>query len=109
LSLQELFALVCCEKSRKTTRARLPSKVELAKETKVLVTNNIATDLDITNGARGIIVDIILHPEEPPIGSDSIVALKRIPLCVLIKLTKTRASHLDRLEEGVVPIEPLTS
>ncbi|KAI0247637.1 hypothetical protein BJV78DRAFT_1244203 [Lactifluus subvellereus] len=32
---------------------------EVAKGMKVLVTNNIATDWDITNGARGEIADII--------------------------------------------------
>ena len=31
-----------------------------------MVTDNIETDLDITNGAQGEIVDIIPHPEKPP-------------------------------------------
>ena len=42
---------------------------------KVMVTDNIETDLDITNGARGKIVDIILHPDEPPIGDLPVIKL----------------------------------
>ena len=29
-----------------------------------MVTSNIETNLDVTNGANGEIVDIILHPDE---------------------------------------------
>ena len=35
---------------------------------KVMVTENIEIDLDLINGAWGEIVDIVLHPDEPPIG-----------------------------------------
>jgi len=35
---------------------------------KVTVTNNVETDLDITNEARGEVVDIVLHLDEPPIS-----------------------------------------
>jgi len=40
--------------------------IELAVGIKVMVTNNLETDLDImiTNGARGKFVDIILHPKD---------------------------------------------
>ena len=43
---------------------------------KVLVTENIEIDLDLTNGTRGEIVDIVLHPDEPPIGNTPVVHLK---------------------------------
>ena len=39
--------------------------MELAIGIKVMVTENIKTDLDVANGVRGEIVDIILHPDEP--------------------------------------------
>lgn len=39
--------------------------VELAIGMKTMVTMNVETDLDITNGARGTIVDIILDQNEP--------------------------------------------
>lgn len=31
---------------------------------KVMVTENVETDLNITNGARGTIVGIVCHPDE---------------------------------------------
>jgi hypothetical protein len=34
---------------------------------RVMVTKNVETDLDITNGARGEIVVIVLHEDKPPI------------------------------------------
>ena len=46
---------------------------------KVLVTNNIEMDLDVTNGARETIVDIVLHLDEPPLGDEPIVHLKYLP------------------------------
>ena len=90
-------------------RKDLPETIELAIGMKVMVTNNVATDFDITNGARGIIVDIILSPEEPPLGDTSIITLKHLPQCVLVKLARTRAARLDGLNNGVVPIFPAKS
>ena len=77
---------------------------------KVMVTQNIVTtDLDITNGARGTIVNIWLHPEEPPISDlQPKIELKYLPLCVLVKLDHTRTSQLTGLEECVIPVEPVT-
>jgi hypothetical protein len=69
---------------------------------KALVTNDIATNLDITNGARGEITDIILHPDEPRLHSGSIVHLQHLPIYVWVKLTGTCTSPLDDLEENVV-------
>jgi len=42
---------------------------------KVMVTSNVEMDLDITNGAQREIIDIILHPDEPPCRDDSIIHL----------------------------------
>jgi ATP-dependent exoDNAse (exonuclease V) alpha subunit len=81
-------------------------EVKLAIGMKVMVTDNIETDLDITNGARGEIVDIILHPDEPPIGNSPVVHLQYVPSYVLVKLTRTRAAPLEGLQENVIPIEP---
>ena len=73
-----------------------------------MVTKNIETDLDITNGARGEIVDIILDPDEPPIGNDPIVTLKRLPAYILVKMARTRATQLEGLDEGVIPVQVAT-
>jgi len=74
-----------------------------------MVTNNLQTDLDITNGARGVIVDILLSRDEPPLEEGSTVALKCMPECVLVKLDRTRAAALPHLAEGVIPIQPIPS
>ena len=50
----------------------LPYSIEIAIGIKMMVTNNIETDLNITNGACGEIIDIILHPrsEERRVGKE---------------------------------------
>ncbi|KAG6806254.1 hypothetical protein H0H92_012056, partial [Tricholoma furcatifolium] len=73
---------------------------------KVMVTQNVKTDLNITNGARGEIVDIILHPEESTISNDNIVELTHIPAYILVKLSRTHATKLEGLEPSVIPVEP---
>ena len=69
LSLRERYLPVeqsTCDGRRK--RKVLSETIELVIGIKVMVTSNIATDLDITNGVRGTDIDIILNPEEPPLG-----------------------------------------
>ena len=51
-------------------------------------TSNMQTDLDITNGTHGTIVDIILHPDKPLIN-ENIISLKYLPLYILVKLSHT--------------------
>ena len=88
----------------------LPHQVELAIGTKVMVTDNVETDLDVTNGARGEIVGIVLHENEPPIDkAKAVVKLRYLPSYILVKFSRTRASRLDGLEAGVIPIEPITT
>ena len=41
----------------------------------VMVANNLQTDLDITNGAQGVITDIILNQDEPLLKLLSLEAL----------------------------------
>jgi hypothetical protein len=60
-----------------------PHHIEIAVS---MVTENLETDLDITNRAQGHISGIILHPEEPPLHDSPVVHLKRLPMCILIKL-----------------------
>ena len=86
----------------------LPDAVKLAVGMKVMVTANIETNLNVTNGARGEIVDIILHPDEPPLSNDSTVTLKHLPSYILIKMQRTHASQLDGLDEGIIPVEVAT-
>ena len=77
----------------------LPHQVELAVGMRVMVANNVETDLDITNGAQGEIVDIILHPDEPSFNANrSKVVLRRT-----WSLSSQRLPHIElerRLKMG---------
>lgn len=91
----------------KRRKQDLPDVVEVAIGMKVMVTQNVQTDLDITNGACGTVVDILLSPDEPPIHDlQPIIMLKHLPACILVKLNRTHASKLQGLEESVIPVEP---
>ncbi|THG95067.1 hypothetical protein EW026_g6512 [Hermanssonia centrifuga] len=110
LSLVERYYVACRLKTNKSNRkVDLPRSVELAKGMKVLVTSNLETDLDLTNGARGEIVDIVLHPDEKRIEEGPIVHLKYLPVYVLVKMARTRASQLAGLPACVIPVEPASS
>lgn len=110
LTLKEQYALAGRHKNARRRRNKdLPESIYLAIGMKVMVTNNLQTDLDITNGARGVIADIILNHNEPPLEDGSIVHLKFLPECVLVKLSRTRAAALPHLEEGVIPIQRVSS
>ncbi|KEP49496.1 putative ATP-dependent DNA helicase PIF1, partial [Rhizoctonia solani 123E] len=82
----------------------------------VLVTANVETGVDVANGSRGIIDDIVVHGDEvtndnPPghIHEPPELHLKRPPACVLAKLLRTRAAPIGNLGEGVIPIVPTQS
>ena len=62
-----------------------------------MVTNDIETDLYITNGAWGEIVDIIPHPGEQPIGNSPVVQIRDMPPYILVKLTHTQVTSLEGL------------
>ena len=109
LTLEERYALANLPRNGRKRDKGLPEFIHLAIGMKVMVTNNLQTDLDITNGARGVITNIILSPDEPPLEEGSVVTLKNLPECVLVKLSRTRAAALPNLEEGVIPIQRVTS
>ncbi|KAI5984162.1 hypothetical protein EDD15DRAFT_2143598, partial [Pisolithus albus] len=70
---------------------------------KVMVTENVETDLDITNGARGTVVGIICHPDTAPTQEDTaIVSLEQLPLFILVKMDRTRTSKLTDLDDNVI-------
>jgi hypothetical protein len=64
----------------------LPWRIKLSKGMKVLVTDNVEMDLDVTNGVQGEIVDIFLHPDEPPPSDKPTVYLKYMPSYILTTL-----------------------
>jgi ATP-dependent exoDNAse (exonuclease V) alpha subunit len=74
---------------------------------KVMVTFNIDTDLDLANGSRGVVVDIILDENEGHVDAASgTVVLRKPPAYILVKLDRTKAKRLAGLEEGVIPLIP---
>ena len=107
LTLEECYALANHTKNaRRQRKEDLPETILLAIRMEVMVTNNLQMDLDITNGARGIIVDIILSHDEPDLEEDSTIILKSLPGCVLAKPNRTSAAALPQLREGVIPTQP---
>jgi len=75
-----------------------------------MVTQNVKTDLDITNGAQGTVTSIVLHPDEPSISARETghVELQNLPLYILVKLDWTQVTQLAGLDECVIPAEPRT-
>ena len=92
-------------KKQRHRKNDLPDTIQIAIGMKVMVTENVKTDLDVTNGARGEIVDIILDPDEPPISNEPVITLKRLPAYILVKMAHTRAMQLEGLKEGVIPVQ----
>lgn len=89
--------------------AGLPDTVQLAVGMKVMVTYNIETELDVANGARGTVERIIVHDmDNREAGVQGhIQRLARPPVCVLVRLWRTKVKALLGLEQGVVPIIPI--
>jgi hypothetical protein len=91
----------------KQEKSGLPDTVELAEGLEVLVTWNVQTDLDVTNGARGVITKIVLDPREPELSEAPKIVLTYPPAYVLVELQRTRAPALTGLPQGTIPIMPM--
>ena len=111
LNLEEKVALATKPKrgsrNKRHEHGGLPDEVELALGMEVMVTFNVSTNLDMANGARGHIVDIVLdEKEQAPEGRTHFMRLEYPPLYVLVAMNRTKATPLDGLEAGVLPIAP---
>lgn len=112
-SLSLLERLMVVQKNTRQSKGRqehggLPHRVHIAVGMKVMVTLNVDTDLDVANGTRGEIVDIVLDPREPTIANEREVTLKYVPTYILVKLEHTKATGLTGLPPNVLPIQPLS-
>ncbi|KAG1816115.1 uncharacterized protein BJ212DRAFT_1504790 [Suillus subaureus] len=111
LTLTERFTVTTKPNGRNAKqdeRAALPNIIELAVGMKVMVTFNVNTDIDIANGARGEVKEIILDEHESKFCMTTpIVELDYPPAYVLIKLNCTKVKTLELLEKGVLPLTPL--
>jgi hypothetical protein len=85
----------------------LPDIVQLAIGMQVMITNNIETELDVANGARGTVEKIIVAPDSATELSNHIQTLTRPPCCVLVRLSRTKAKALPGLDAGIIPITPI--
>ena len=115
LSLAERYGLALRMRAKtkfgkkRNIKNDLPEYLSIAIGAQVMVVQNIETDLDLANGARGTIIGIVLDPLEPDILEDqSIVHLQHPPLYILVKMERSRILRLDGLEDGVIPIQPRT-
>lgn len=82
--------------------------LELAIGMKAMVTFNVSTNADITNGARGVVHDIVLQSKDDvERRGPGVVKLKRLPAYVLVKLDRTRALALPGFPVGVIPVVPM--
>jgi hypothetical protein len=91
-------------------RAGLMKEVELAIGAPVMVTMNILTDLDVANGVRGEIEDIIIDERDQQNITKNMhtIHLQYPPRYVLVKLVRTKAPALHGLPQNVLPIMPVT-
>lgn len=62
-----------------------------------MVTRNIETNMDVVNGGS------VADPDEPAIGNEPLVHLKKQPLYILFKMDIIRAAQLSGLDENVIP------
>ena len=95
-------------KNHKRSGAELQHEVKFAIGMRVFVTRNIDLERDLSNGARGVITDVLLHREESSLSQEEpLIHLQHPPAVVFVRLDKTRAGSLPGLESKVVPIEPI--
>ena len=86
----------------------LPDEIEIAIGMKVLVTYNVETNLDITNGARGTITNIVFDIRENLDHTASIQRLQYLPKYILVHMDWTKVCKLSGLPDNVIPIEPMS-
>lgn len=118
LTLRQEFGLVAenTKKGSRGSQKNLDETLELAVGMKIMMTFNVQTEIELANGARGEVVDMVLHADEPEVSPDSReVRLTYPPAYVLVRFgidhskeTGLDTLHLPGLEQGVVPITPHT-
>ena len=85
----------------------LPHKVELVIGMKAMVTMNISTEIDLANGSRGVVEDIILDLREKiNINHGMTIQLQYLPVAALFKPLFSHKHKFPGLPEGTVPIFP---
>ncbi|SJL04870.1 uncharacterized protein ARMOST_08241 [Armillaria ostoyae] len=107
--LTMLERLVVAGLNEKKT-GKLTDVLEIAVGMKAMVTLNIATESDLTNGTRGTVEDIVLDPHEPipQPNEHNIVDLTYPPALIKFRpMNNTNVPMFEGLSPGVLPIIPL--
>ena len=113
LTLEEKFAVVAKARTGRGRNQRehggLADEVDITIGMEVMVTFNVSTDLDVANGTRGQVVDIVVDAREEISASNTQTkVLQYPPVYILIRMLHTKADALNGLESGILPITPLT-
>ncbi|KIJ58098.1 hypothetical protein HYDPIDRAFT_34496 [Hydnomerulius pinastri MD-312] len=108
--LSEKFAVATKprkQQGKNDQHAGLPNIIDLAIGMHVMVTFNVEIDLDLTDGARGQIVEIVLDEHETMFSStDAVIELDYPPAYVLVKMNQTKAKPAGNKQSIAAP--PLT-
>ena len=105
LSMEAKLAIA--EQKDKDT-GKLYATVDMAIRMKAMVLLNVATEVDIANGTRGEIQDIILDEREEPSvpDEDGIIQLKYPPAMLLLKPDRTSRLMFPGFPGGIIPLTP---
>jgi hypothetical protein len=111
LTLKERFMAaetISKQGKNRNEKGGLPDVVELLVGMKIMVMFNVETKLDVTNGARGEVVDVVLDEREEEIEQESSILNLKFPPCyILVRLLHSRMPKLAGLPDGVIPITPM--
>ena len=84
----------------------LPRELPLYVGMPVFLTDNIATELGLTNGTTGVVKSIQFHCDEEVSGGTGFSHLENMPDCVIVELDDISMTPLDGLRPNHVPILP---
>ena len=97
--------MACNYKNWPNTSSRgLPRELQLFIGMPVIVTNNIATELGITNGTTGVVRSIHIKPGEVISGDTGYHHLKHPPDYIIVELDDIKMKPLAGLPPNHVPI-----
>ncbi|KAG2750955.1 hypothetical protein P692DRAFT_20727611 [Suillus brevipes Sb2] len=89
---------------------QLPTRLKLVKNMRVMITRNLATTANLSNGSRGSVVEIKLDVREDHIADEAItegqVFLQYPPALVIIELDYCELPALRGLPQHQVPLTP---
>lgn len=102
LSRQQCF-LIANMKLKQT--GNLANRVDFAIGMKAMILANIATEADLANGSRGVITDIILHPDEVLADENTdFHVLTYPPVAVLFQPLHGHDTIFPGLPHGIIPV-----